>query len=77
MKDNNNKCPYTHQQLIDADRYAYNMAGSSPCESCKNNRHENLHLSFLCQDECEEYRIWWDTYCEYSNEYFDKLGNKK
>lgn len=73
MKDKNNQCQYTHQQLIDADRYAYNMSGSSPCEDCKNNRFSNLYLNFLCQNECEVYRNWWNVYCKYSDEYFDKI----
>ena len=35
MKNDNNKCQYTYQQYVDGDKYAYNMAGSSPCEDCK------------------------------------------
>ena len=73
MKDKNNKCPYTHEQLINADRYAYNMSGPSPCEDCKNNNFSNLYLMCLCQDECEEYRNWTNMYCKYSDEYFDKI----
>ena len=73
MKNDNNKCQYTYQQLVDGDKYAYNMAGSLPCENCKNNRHSNLYLRFLCQDDCEEYQSWWNIYCKYSDEYFDKI----
>lgn len=76
MKDKINQCQYTHQQLIDADRYAYNMSGSSPCEDC-NEIPSNLYLQALCQEECEEYCNWVKVYRKYFNKYLDNNVNNK
>lgn len=69
-----NECPYTYEQLRDADYNAYYRAGSSPCEDCKNNRHsDNLFLLYKCQCECEEYQEYKELYNKYMSEYLDKL----
>ena len=71
MKDKNDRWG----PIIDADKYAYDMAGLSPCESCEKNTHSNLCLKLLCQNKCEKYKNWWGVCCKYFYEYFGEMDD--
>lgn len=71
-----NKLNYTREQMIKADGYAYYMAGSSPCEDCKNNTHRNLYLLHICQNDCEEFQNYNKDYSNYFSDFIKRNVTK-
>ena len=66
-----NEIHYTREQLIEGDRYTYELVGSSPCESCKYAKNRKQYfLSECCH--CEEYEEYIKVYGKYFDEYIEK-----